>query len=403
MKVLVDQQFHLGHHYHYIAHLLPGLIGRGDDVVVAVTQEGLESVEFNNLLARFSDAVRFEPILPYASPSIPMGERAKVHRDLRDLVKTARPDYVLIPSGDAQTTAMAWWHCTGRGAVPGHVPCEVGIHLGSGRAASTPAKRLRDVANRLNLGLSGARRVHLMNLLFYEATQRGPFASRFSLMPHPVSANPRHAAAESRRRLGIPEEGRYMGIAGSIDMRKAIGELLRAFRDAALGPRDRILLAGWIHPTHVRLIDDHFADLLHSERLILLNRFLTTDEYAAALTALDVVATPYPAFNGVSSTLLEAVSAGRPVLAHDTGWMQVMVSRFGLGWTCDVLSPESLKRSVGHAFEHASQHRETDAIRRLLAFHEPENFAAAWTNGLRPEGNQLRTWAWVEEAIAPER
>ena len=63
MRVLIDQQFHRGHHYHYIAHLLPALIRAVDDVVVAVTPVGLASEEFQSILASFAPHVRFEPIL----------------------------------------------------------------------------------------------------------------------------------------------------------------------------------------------------------------------------------------------------------------------------------------------------------------------------------------------------
>ena len=46
----------------------------------------------------------------------------------------------------------------------------------------------------------------------------------------------------------------------------------------------------------------------------------------------------------------------------------------------------------------------TEPIRRLLAFHAPENFAASWLQGILEAQNlppaQLRTWNWVLESLA---
>ncbi|HET9218282.1 MAG TPA: hypothetical protein VFR18_14960, partial [Terriglobia bacterium] len=232
MRVLIDQQFHPGHHYQYVAQLLPAVCGLADDVVVAVTPAGRASVEFEAFLKPFSDRVRFEPILPEGNPGFPLHDRLPMHRALRDAVKRLDPDYVLIPSGDAQATAMALFRWTGRGALPKSIPCEVGIHFGAGRDASLKVQ-LRDVINGWNLGLSGCRKVHLVNHLFFERLRRIPVVGRtFSAVPHPVARPPAVGTLESRRRLGLPEHGRYIGLAGSLDSRKALAEFIAAFRDA---------------------------------------------------------------------------------------------------------------------------------------------------------------------------
>jgi len=403
MRILIDQHFHLGHHFHYIAHLLPALLAQQDEVIVAVTPEGLRSSEFGEILKPFAERVQFEPLLTAASPWLPLSERWRVHRELRAAVKRTKPDYVLIPSGDAQTTAMSGYRGLGQGALPGRTPCEVGIHFGLGSAASTTPDHIRDTLNRINLSMCGAERVHIVNLLFYETSREHPGTHRFSLMPHPVPSSPRQTMYESRQQLGIPEDGRYIGIAGSLDSRKAIGELLAAFRAAELKATDRILLAGWMNPTHQRMIDSSFRDLIEQRRLVILNTFLSTNAYRAALSALDVVCTPYPAFRGLSSTLLEGVAAGRPVLAHRCGWMEAIVDRFDLGWTCDVLDHTAFTHAIRVALDRSAEYRETDAITRLLAFHSIENFAAIWTNGIRQHrglaASNILPWGWVEESI----
>jgi glycosyltransferase involved in cell wall biosynthesis len=396
MRVLIDQQFHLGHHYQYVAYLLPSLTEMAE-VVVAITPEGQESKEFRAFLEPLASRIRFEPVLPSAKPWLPMSERWRVHRDLRTVVRKFRPDYVWIPSGDAQATMMALHRLAGIGGTPGRVPCEIGIHLGSGAPSAAWRTRLRDSLNGLNLSLAGARCVHLVNFLFYERVRRiRPRA--FSVMPHPVAAGPQIDKAESRRLLAIPEDGRYIGLAASIDSRKAVGEFLAGFREVAR-PGERVLLAGYINDTHWKTINESFADLIAREQLWLIRRFLTAAEYQAALCALDVVCTPYPRFAGLSSTLLEGVAAGRPILADNFGWSAEVVHRFGLGTTCDVLDHAQFARAIRAALDAAGAYRRTEGAERLLAFHTVQNFSDHWMAGIdRALGRPARpskTWDWV--------
>lgn len=405
MRVLIDQQYHLGHHYSYVRHLLPAVTALADDVVVAITAVGAQSKEFQTYLSEFT-SVRFETVHAEAEPSLPMRDRIKVHKSLRQAVESIQPDYVLIPSGDAQATAMSLYRWTGRGHVPKSVPTEVGIHFGSGAAGGKT--HIRDLMNAVNLGAAGLRRVHLVNQLFYEECINLPLIGRrFSTIPHPTPTPVKLSKHESRRRLGIPEDGRYIGLAASLDSRKAIGEFLAAFRAASSSPKDRVLLAGWMNNTHRATIDQHFADLLRDGRLILLSGFLDAHTYQAAISALDVVCTPYPGFSGLSSTLLEGVAAGRPVLANASGWSQAMVRRFRLGWTTDVLNHQAFTAAIRKGLAQFEDYRETEAIRRLLLFHTPENFSRTWTQGIKTlrgitdEGPYR--WAWVQEPLAELR
>ena len=66
----------------------------------------------------------------------------------------------------------------------------------------------------------------------------------------------------SVHRLLLDTEGRYLGLLGSLDRRKAVPELLAAFREAQLAPTDRLLLAGGLDPAYAALIAEHYNDLL---------------------------------------------------------------------------------------------------------------------------------------------
>jgi glycosyltransferase involved in cell wall biosynthesis len=404
LRVLIDQQFHLGHHYQYLGHLLPVLSPLVQDVVVAITPEGLQSTEFKSFLAPHVTQARVEAVLPPASPWVPMRERWRIHGELRHIVKQFEPDYVLIPSGDAQATAMGLYRLAGLGSIPGRRPCEVGIHLGSGTAVTGTTRRLREWVNQLNLSLTGLTRAHVVNLLFYEQLRsRRLLEGRLVLMPHPVPANPRMDKTLSRRTLGIPENGRYIGLAASLDSRKAIAEFLAAFRAATSRPDERLLLAGWMNGTHRRTIEESYADLIAQGRLIVLDGFQSPETFQTVFSALDVVCTPYPGFSGVSATLLDGVSAGRPILANNFGWSEAIVKRFDLGGTCDVLNHDAFTRAVRAALDRCDEYQESEPVRRLLSFHAPGNFAATWVQGIRAQlglsQSDVRTWNWVVDSL----
>jgi glycosyltransferase involved in cell wall biosynthesis len=188
-----------------------------------------------------------------------------------------------------------------------------------------------------------------------------------------------------------------------IDRRKAIDELLAAFRSSA-APDERLLLAGRIHRIHVETITNKYSDLVNKDKLILVNRFLDEAAFRTALTAMDVVCTPCPNFAGLSEMVLQAVAAGRPVLANDYGWSRAMIKRFGLGWTCDVNAPEPFAAALRVALDECADYEESEAVSRLLAFHAPANYAESWLGGIRemmgqPPTSSLKPWSWVLEAV----
>ena len=89
MRVLVYQQLHAGHCYHYLHYLLPELLQITDDVVVALSAEGIASSEFTDLLAPFREprhirrnaAVRLRPGHEARAMEAPHGPSCRGHAD----------------------------------------------------------------------------------------------------------------------------------------------------------------------------------------------------------------------------------------------------------------------------------------------------------------------------------
>jgi glycosyltransferase involved in cell wall biosynthesis len=168
-----------------------------------------------------------------------------------------------------------------------------------------------------------------------------------------------------------------------MDTRKGIDLLIAAFATGALGCDCRLLLAGLLSPDVQSLLIGPMAELVHQERIIVINRYLDDSELHAAMSALDVVCTPYPRHIGSASIVIRAAAAGRPVVASDFGWLGMVVPRFNLGWLCDDSDPRSLGSTIGFALQRSSEFRSTEAARRFVSFHSVENFQTAWTVRLR--------------------
>jgi glycosyltransferase involved in cell wall biosynthesis len=198
-------------------------------------------------------------------------------------------------------------------------------------------------------------------------------------MPDPVEA-PAVDKAAARRLLGLPPGARIAGCAGAIDERKGMDHLLRAFSRVAKAG-DHLLLAGKLSPQIRGLLDACPTGL--RARIHAPDRFLDDEAFGASLAAMDLVCTPYPDHVGSASIVIRAAAAGKPVLAADTGWMQAIVPRFGLGATVAVKDGDALAQALAAGLEKAPDHVSHPAAAAFVAFHAPGNFAACWTARLR--------------------
>jgi glycosyltransferase involved in cell wall biosynthesis len=242
--------------------------------------------------------------------------------------------------------------------------------------------------------------LHVVNPLLYDATLRqGRWAEgRVKLLPHPVAVRPAIPKAAARRSLGIPVDGIYLGQIGKSDGRKAIPELLAAFRAAALPADRRILLAGTQYAPHQALIDEHYADMVRDGRLIVLDRYLSREELFVATCATDVISVAYYT-DQLSANLLAAVAAGRPVIGERTGYTGTIIDAFGVGYATDIRNPHDFATNVTTAFGASADFRFSPAAERLLHFHDPQHFVDTLLRplyarlGLAPVASPSWNWA----------
>jgi glycosyltransferase involved in cell wall biosynthesis len=189
--------------------------------------------------------------------------------------------------------------------------------------------------------------------------------------------------AEARRRLEIPVEGRMAGCIGVLIAKKGVEFLLAGFERAELGSEDRLLLAGPTDDRTSELISSKYGELLRTDRLVWINRHLSTHELMLAVMACDVVCAPTPNHMGSSSFVIRSASAGRPVIASNYGWMGWAIGTFGLGWAADMLNSQNLAGTLRIALANAASWRLSPSAARFVRFHSAENFRAHWSARLR--------------------
>ena len=405
MRVLIAEYNYAGHHLAFVGYLLPALLAAGYRVTIAIPDEGFRSADYQAHLMPFAD--QFEC---HSLGAMPIGRRFSNTRQRIDsvaaAVKATAPDQILLPSADSITYGHPLGTRRAR-AILGHdIPCAVCLHSGhAGRGIRRIGQMARDAFEPFAIRLAPWQRINFLNPLVYSdlVSSRPDLISRIGTIPNPNPPNIDLDRFESRRALGIPEEGRYIVIAGSLQLLwKGIERLLDAFSRMNRAKSDRLLLAGRITPPLLALLNNAYAGEVSRGEIVTINQFLSEEEMAWVISSADLVAVPYPRFARVSGILLRALAAGRPVLTDNCGWIGHVTKSFELGWTCDVKNADQFCDALSAALEDSADYTQSDGARLLRQYHLVENFQQHWLRetrilaGLPFEDPQI-TWDQLEE------
>lgn len=391
MRTVVYEPQYTGHHFAYLAHLLPALAELTSDVILVTSEIGATSKQFELHLK--PHAANFETA-PLVGGTWHRGRRAapKLYRGFRAIVKQLRPENLYVPYGDGIGLGCGLATLLGRKPWPASTSAEVLFLRGSYiRQGSGLYSWIRGQAVLRLLERCPWRVVHHLDpqgVACFASRAKDP--SRFDLMPDPVESLPTTSRAAARTEFGIPADGRYLGTAGMIDQRKGVHLLLATFRTALprLAANDRLLLAGPQADEIAALLAGEYRDLCHSGRIVTVPRHLSTKEMATALAALDLVCTLYPKHLNSASIVIQAAAVERPVLGAAHGWMERTIRQFQLGETCQLDDSEALAAMLPAALERAPGYQTTPAAKAFVRFHSPANFAAHWTARLRKQLGQ---------------
>ncbi len=385
MRIVVFDPNSSGHHSFYLGLLLPALLELSPDVTLVSGRNARDSPEFQVNLHGVADRARVECTVPPVEGPLMKRGAAKL-RGLVKAIEEFRPDHVYVPAADHLTQMMAVSGLGRRAMFAENVEME-GLMMRGGFAYPRRGRKqwVQDRLSLLAIERAPWKILHYVDPIPYEMLQRrgGSISDCLRLMPDPVDSAAPMDRGEARRRLGVPEHGRYVGCVGIMDERKGIDLLIRAFANAQIRHNDRLLLVGQASPKVQRLLAGPMAELVRRERIIAIDRYVDNEEFSAAVFALDVVCTPYPQHIGSASIVIRAAAAERPVVASTFGWVDMVVRRFGLGWSCNVSDVDDFASTIADALERSPQYRRPEAARKFVQYHSVENFQAAWTARLR--------------------
>jgi len=323
MKALVFEQWQGGHYFNYLACLVPRLAALCDEVVVAITESAHSAPLFDTQLGhlRTLGNVRFDLGVVLPRPGNPVATRLQIGRNLSRAIARAQPEFVFVPSADEHLLTLPLGALVGQVTTSKGATIEAVVHYKSYTSNTNSRERLTSLIQRRLLGVGAISRLNFVNFLQYEAAvERGLGLARIARVagdPVPQPAPVGRGAA--RRSLGLPEDGRLIGMIGGLDERKAVLPTLAAFRAAKLARSDRLLLAGKLVPSYAEMIRSQYADMVRDGALIVLDRFLTDAELATCFAAVNLHCSVYNDFSGLSSLMLTSLAMGVPVLTSPKG------------------------------------------------------------------------------------
>ena len=408
MKVLYFEQWDGGHYSNYLNCLVREVSSLSTELVLAVGPTMRRTLDASGVLKGLSN-VSFTGPLPAVNPGLAPRDRLASTRNLLSCLREVRPDFSMIPSADAQSTGLGLMHSVGLYSREQFGPVEGTLHYGYGFAAKEPKDRVKEWVYSQTCRHSPFSSVNFVNFAYYEFARANRLlpAERMRCVGDPVPQPVRIGRVAARHLLGLDPGHRYIGLFGSLDRRKAVPEMLAAFRAASLGSSSHLVLGGRLDAAYAQLLADDYSDMVKDGSIIVMDRFLSDRELECAYEALDVAVIAYYRFSGLASLALKAVAAGTPFIAHDFGWLRVLAGRFGVGETTDIFDVARFANSMRRSLQSAEQRKPDAAAGRLLKFHEQDNFARRMTSGLRQAvgAPPVATfdWEWVLEGVPPER
>jgi len=393
-KILFYEPSHKGHHFPYLARMLPGFCCLPVDIHLALTKEGVASQEFRDNLRPFQDRITIHTDCapPRAIPPI----RNAILRswELNRLTARFEPDHVFVLYADGLWAVRAL-----QDLVAPRIPnarnrpsrTSEGIIYGGAftypRAYSLSAKTKRWLFRHFVKNRLFDRLLIDDDYLYDFASSLSPTqsCSDVVLVPNPVMLEPLRATATGRAAFALTDTDPIISLSGLIDRRKGADLLLHAFAEmTSEGTPARLLLAG-PHSADLRslLTQPPFSELVQSDRIVSIDRTLSAREMLDVAVASDIVTAPYPNQSGRSSIILWAAAAGRRVVAVNKGCIERMVSSEKLGLVCNVSDAREFARTLKASLAMPWADDDVARVRKYATFHAIDNYQRVCTEYLR--------------------
>jgi glycosyltransferase involved in cell wall biosynthesis len=382
MHILIYDPIHTGHHLNWVRLAIEAFEPHASRITFATTEQAFQSSEFNQHLARLRGRFQVDAqVAPIITGPDRMFEGFRVARrsyqGLVEAIRRNRPDHVFVSHIDALLRAPLTMR-------PSSLKLDIDPQHVEGVIIEAPYAWRRDLPFRRQLrmasdlyGLSQLPfgRISILTPLAVNWLQQHmpSLARRCNELPDAVNPAKVRDKSIARRSLGLPLDGRLIGCVGVLDVRKGVDEFVKSFAAAPLKPNDRLLLAGRASAeVHIAVAAARKA--IGPDHIIMLDRTLTNDELDMAVAAVDVLSITYrfPDHVGMSSMLIRATAAGRPVLSMSKGWPGYITRELSLGW----IYPENAyfrPRAIHESLERSASFTLSERAHQFAGFHSEEH------------------------------
>jgi glycosyltransferase involved in cell wall biosynthesis len=408
MRVLIIEQASdvAGHYLNSVQHLIQAFAPLRCEIVVAVPNTVPESAQFKIYLSAHQSRFRLEFISAREEKMSRWRMILEQARALRALIGRVKPDAVYVPTlvSDFSTRngiahSLAWWlalrarlsrlHC--ETLLLGFPPA---YGMGLGRSPFITRMAIRTIPFDV---------VHYIDPVVFDwvlSKVGGKAGRKARFIADPVEPLLLPTRAKACAMLRLPEHKKLIMSIGLQDHRKGADYLIRACERWQPAEPASIVLAGKLSPEIRQMVTNEYQHLVSEGRLIVLDQYLTKKDFYACFAAGDLIAAPYRPQPKPSHIALHAATAGKMVLAANSGWLGYMVPKFSLGRLCDPKDPEVFAEALDLALHEAKAYKLSAAAKRLVEFHRSENFVLEWRRELsrmmgKSEDALPRDWNWV--------
>ena len=151
----------------------------------------------------------------------------------------------------------------------------------------------------------------------------GKAGRRARFIADPIEPLSLPTRSKARAMLRLPEHKKLIMSIGMQDHRKGVDYLIGACARWQPAEPASIVLAGKLSAQIRQLVTNEYRHLVDEGRLIVLDRYLSNEEFNACFAAGDLIAAPYRPHPHPSAIVLHAATAGKMVLAANNGWFSV--------------------------------------------------------------------------------
>ncbi len=391
MRILLYQPNHVGHHYAYLAQMLGGLIDLPVELVLATTEQGVASNEFEISLAPLRKHLRIETCCTRPPKSVYRNAAHRLH-ELVAAVRAIEPDHVYVLYADAIWQLLAVRSALGYWPFRADLPIEAWLYRGGFTypRANRPANRIKRRLLRHLIRRGRFAALHLDDELLDDFARRcagKAGRTRLILTPNPIELRPPVEMAQARSRLGLEPRRRIVCSTGMVARWKGMDLLLKAFvqmLDRGGSETEQLVLAGPHSDDMLAMLSNEpYRTMVKTGRIVSINRYLSTEQMFDFAAASDLTVASYPRHSGRSSIILWAAAAGRPSLGTAWGCIGHVIRTHRLGLTCNVLDGDEFADRLREALQMPWTEQDAQRVRRYAEFHRVENYQRVATTLLR--------------------